>query len=291
MMMFLFHIWPEQVYRFSTRKWLPPAKLKFSIEEKPIFPNAIIESRTSRIPKVKKANLVFKGSFDIEKLKKLKSPIYVAGFDPPGDPNAILQLCGNSSVVFHYKNASEIIATGKEVIFLTADSLEARKFFELGLPTIFLEAMKLDDKGDISTIDSRGNEQWYNQFFGKKCERISRMFKFHHQSDRIYVCPGSGLAAICSIQTLAEEINVYGWDFYLNSSPDDMSYWQLFFNLYKYGPDVNRSLNHFESALINFYYGYKLSMLPNINIYGYMGQLGKHEKLIKRIERVLFNIN
>ncbi len=68
-----------------------------------------------------------------------------------------------------------------------------------------------------------------------------------------------------------------------------MNYWELFFNMYKYKNDLTRSRNHFESALINFYYAYQLSKLPNINIYGYMGKLKKHEKLIKRIERVLFN--
>ncbi len=59
--------------------------------------------------------------------------------------------------------------------------------------------------------------------------------------------------------------------------------------MYKYKQDLNQSMDHFESALINFYYGYQLSKLPHIKIYGYMGQLGKHHKLIQRIERVLFN--
>jgi hypothetical protein len=87
----------------------------------------------------------------------------------------------------------------------------------------------------------------------------------------------------------AEKINVYGWDFYMDSSPKKMNYWSVFFNMYKYKLDMKRSKNHFESVLINFYCGYQFSKLPNINIHGYMGQLSKHEKLIKRIERVLFN--
>jgi len=41
--------------------------------------------------------------------------------------------------------------------------------------------------------------------------------------------------------------------------------------------------------MIHFYYGYHLSKLPNINIHGYLGQLGRHEKLIGKLERVLFN--
>ena len=69
-----------------------------------------------------------------------------------------------------------------------------------------------------------------------------------------------------------------------------MSYWQLLFNLYKYKLDTTyRAKSHFEEGLINFYYGYYLSNLPNINIHGYLGQLKKHKKLIKKIERVLFN--
>ena len=99
----------------------------------------------------------------------------------------------------------------------------------------------------------------------------------------------SFLVFICGLSFFAEKINVYGWDYYLDSSPENMSYWQLFFNMYKYHADVLRGKEHFEAALINFYYGYRLSKLPHIKIHGYMGQLGKHHKLIQRIERVLFN--
>ena len=98
----------------------------------------------------------------------------------------------------------------------------------------------------------------------------------------------SFIEQICGLSFFAKKVNVYGWDFYLTSSPKKMGYWQLFFNMYKFKLDA-RARNHFEAALINFYYGYHLSKLPNFNIRGYMAQLGKHKKLIKRIERVLFN--
>ena len=60
---------------------------------------------------------------------------------------------------------------------------------------------------------------------------------------------------ICSVE-ICKKDNVYGWDFYLEKSPTEMSYWEIFFSLYNYKLDVLRSNNHFESALINFYYGY-----------------------------------
>ena len=93
---------------------------------------------------------------------------------------------------------------------------------------------------------------------------------------------------LCGLTFFAKKINVYGWDFYLKSSPEKMNHWQLLFNMYNFKLDT-RGRSHFEAALINFYYGYQFSKMPNIKIHGYMGKLGKHEKLIKKIERVLFN--
>ena len=87
----------------------------------------------------------------------------------------------------------------------------------------------------------------------------------------------------------AKKVNVYGWDFYLNTSPDKMTYFELLRNMYKYDADINRSRNHFEGCLINFYYGYSLSKLKKFKIHSNMGKLDKHKNLIKRIEKVLFN--
>ena len=96
------------------------------------------------------------------------------------------------------------------------------------------------------------------------------------------------LPAIGALSFFAEKINVYGWDCHLDSSPENMSYWQLFFKMYGYKRDYGPR-DYFESSLINFYYGYQFSKLPNFKINGYMGKLGKHHNLIQRIERILFN--
>jgi hypothetical protein len=132
----------------------------------------------------------------------------------------------------------------------------------------------------------------FNLINNDQCKLISMVEKVYRppllKPYTNFAPTGSFVPFLSALSFFAEKINVYGWDFYLDSSPENMSYWQLFFNMYKYKLDY-RSRNHFESALINFYYGYQLSKLPNFNIYGYLGQLDKHEKLIKRIERVLFN--
>ena len=116
---------------------------------------------------------------------------------------------------------------------------------------------------------------------------VEKIYKPSLADSNVILSGGSFLPTLCALSFFAEKVNVYGWDFYLESSPQNMSYWQLFFNMYRYTHD-HRSKNHFESALLNFYYGYQFSKLPNFNIHGYLGQLGKHEKLIQRIEKVLF---
>ena len=161
---------------------------------------------------------------------------------------------------------------------------------------------------NVLSVDPYATDKNGNHYpISKDCETSSYLNLFDHDqcrritvADMVYRPPllspspnwspaGSFIIHLCALSYFAKKINVYGWDFYLDSSPEYMSYWQLFFNMYKYKLDLVRSINHFESALINFYYAFQLSKLPNINIHGYLGQLGKHEKLIKRIERVLFN--
>ena len=136
---------------------------------------------------------------------------------------------------------------------------------------------------------------YLNLFDHDQCKLIAMVEKIY-RSPLQAPHPGwaptkSFLPSLCALSFFAKKINVYGWDYYLNSSPENMGYWRLFFNMYKYKFDVvkQKAKEHFETALVNFYFGYQFSKLPNIKIHGYMGKLDKHEKLIKRIERVLFN--
>ena len=103
-----------------------------------------------------------------------------------------------------------------------------------------------------------------------------------------WIPTGSGIAAIGSLYHFAKKINVYGWDFHLNKSPEKMNFLELFINMYDYECD-RRSKNHFESIMINLYYGYHLSKLPNVNVQSYLGELEKHSKTIDKIENVFFN--
>ena len=128
----------------------------------------------------------------------------------------------------------------------------------------------------------------------KKIKRIYTVEKIYKpmelpNADSAPVPTGSLLTNLGTSFSYAEKINVYGWDFYLKSSPKTMNLLQLCHNIVNYRFDAKYSSMLYEYALMNLYYGYKYSKLTNVNIHGYMGDLQKHEKFIKKIERVFFS--
>ena len=66
MMMIMFQVWPEQTYRFSTRRHLPCKKNRFSKESKQTIPYDLLKSKCSSIPIMDEINIVGLGSsFDL----------------------------------------------------------------------------------------------------------------------------------------------------------------------------------------------------------------------------------
>lgn len=305
MMMMMFHIWPEQTYRFSTRKHLPERKNKFSKESKPIIPYDLLKSKSSSIPIMKEINVVGVGSsFNLNNLKYLEGPIFLLSYWSP------LKMNDSGKVIYNHVFSSE---TGKasdlEKLFYDQINKEYNKknitytiprqkvierFKKNGNNVLSINVYGTDKDGNHYPLSKDWETSSYlNLFDNDQCNHIAiteKIYKPPILSPYPHWAPSkSFLPGLCALSFFAEKINVYGWDFYLESSPENMNYWKLFFNMYKYKFDVLRGNEHFESALINFYYGYQLSKLSKFKIYGYMGKLSKHTRLIKRIERVLFN--
>jgi len=271
-MMFLIHFWPEQTYRFSTRKLLPPKERRYRVNDRPIIPCELVESRTSDIPRMKEANIVLRGSsFDIKQLEKLTDlPTFLVSFWEP-------------------------VQTKKEVTYIMGRSKNAMRLGKLGYKVIHNEVCMMGYDGNIAPSDfSHKEPSWYKQCVEDgTCKRISILENLYYGVPKppypVWTPLTSGFHGIISLSYFAEKLNVYGWDHYLKSSPDSMSYWQLYFHLCNnFVADITVSIGLLEVTLTNLYYGYHFSKLPNINVHGYLGQLGRHEKLIGKLERVLF---
>ena len=78
MMMALVHVWPQQTYRFSTRKYLPCKKNRFSAESKSAIPYDLLKIKSSSIPRMKEVNVVATGqSFSLDKIRDLIGPVFL----------------------------------------------------------------------------------------------------------------------------------------------------------------------------------------------------------------------
>ena len=104
-----------------------------------------------------------------------------------------------------------------------------------------------------------------------------------------FVPTGSFITYLSTLFFYANKINIYGWNFYLDSSPKKMNSYQLLKNIYNFKNDINYSNYLFEAGIVNLYFAYRYSVLPNIKIFGYLGELQKHKKLLSNIEKVLFD--
>ena len=304
MMMTLLHIWPQQTYRFSTRKYLPCKKNRFSKESKLTIPYDLLNVKSSNMPKMKEINVVGIGnSFNLDRIKDLSGPIFLISFWGP------LRTDKNGKIFYrHFYSYKTDTYDNAESLFVDDENKEFRsdnliyvnprhevieRFKKNGNNVVGVNLYATDREGKHFPLSGHWETPAYlNLFDDKKVKRIAlaeKVYKPPLLSPHPYWTPSkSFLSNFCAISFFAEKINVYGWDFYLNSSPEEMSYWKLFFQMYKFKND-DRCREHFESALINFYYGNQISQLPNIKVHGYMGQLNKHHNLINRIEKVLFN--
>ena len=309
MMMLLFNIIPSYTYKFSTRKSLPPKKNRFSKPQK-TEPYKLIKNK-SNMKKLGEINLVSLGvSFDINNIKNLKSETFLTpGWEPlkvdeegniyhyrPGwDYDKLNSRPNFKSLTQDYKKDFKRKLKNfkdKDITYVIGRKESLSKYLKKGYKFLSVENYNINEDGCYYPLSRYCATKSYQNLFNKKnFKRIALLENIYKPplQPPYWTPSGSLLPVLFALSKYAKKINVYGWDFYLTSSPENMNYWELFFNLYKYKIDVFRSKNHFESALLNFYYGYQLSKLPNINIHGYLGKLDKHEKLIKRIERVLFN--
>lgn len=306
-MMFLLHFWPEQVFRFSTRKFLPNKKNKFLKDSQPTLPFEIFKKENNSLKKEKEIHIVGIGSsFDLNKLKNISEPVFLISFWAPLHKDIKGNIIyssefgvskqagkGHNLPNVNLEECREIKNENYTYVHARKEIIEA--FKTKGHKVLAVEPYGIDkDKKYFTFYKETNKKEYLSLFDDKQCKRIKVVEKVFKPPllppHPHWAQTGSFLPAICALTNLAEKVNVYGWDFFLDYTPNKMSYWQLLFNLYKYKLDTTyRAKSHFEEGLINFYYGYYLSNLPNINIHGYLGQLKKHKKLIKKIERVLFN--
>ena len=288
-MMILFHVWPEHTYRFSTRKFLPSRKNRFSKKSRPAIPYDLMVNKSSNIPKMKEINIIGRGlSFDLNNIQEINDPIFLLSFWAPLKIDDNGEMGIEMDLEEYMTKQSKIKDYTKKNITYVGHRKEILKMLKKRNHNILNVLPHYENKdGNLVSIVPDHTISSFSELFENRISVIEKICR--PTLPYPFVSPtGSFFPVLCALSYFAEKINVYGWDFYLKMSPEKMKYTDLFLSMYNYKHD-KRSRNHFESALINFYYAYQFSKMPNINIHGYLGKLAKHEKLINRIEKVLFN--
>jgi len=279
-MMLLLHFWPEQVFRFSTRRLLPPMRDRYPRPENPEIPYEIIESRSSsERPNFDHLNVILRGSsFDLHELDTVGNPVVLVSFWPK-------EMWPNSYPTEFWPP----LKTNREVIYTHFHAEAVRELLKLNLRVLWIESCYSDKQGEFHPQDGDSRQSWYEKLTHHPlCTRISVLQKIDKGGNRLRPPTGSGLAAIATCYLLTKNISVYGWDYYLKESPQNFGYWTLFIKLYSYFLDSYKGMNFIEAGIINFYYGYHFGNMPGIRIHGYLGQLHAHGKLIEKLERVIF---
>ena len=303
MMMTLFLIKPEYVYKYSTRKLLPPPKNKFMVKEQGVLPFEIYKEKSSKLKKFDEVNLIVLGnSFNLNNLKRIKVPTFLVSFWDT------LKIDKNDNLVYnppgnHYSytyNKKKIDSNNlKEfyndnIIYVHNRELIIKKFSELGHKVMSVQVYTKNIKETPKAQSKEFLKESYQKLLkDNKIDIISMIDKnyknFSNDEYPDWTPCGSVISCLSAIRYISKKINIYGWDFYLDKSPENFSFPQLLLKMYNYRLDLKRSRNHFESALFNFYYGNKCSNLPNFKNYGNTGKLHNHRSLIEKIEKVIFN--
>ena len=158
-MMLFFHVWPEQTYRFSTRKCLPHKGIRFEKREVVLLPFDLNKEKINYTSKLDEIDIVMKGSsFDLNRIENMNTSIFLSGF--------------YASTKFE-----------KDVTYVTCDARYAKKFLEAGLQVIYVEVCGIDDKGNIFSYDRHSQESWYNDLFNDShCKCISIVEKVYRRN-------------------------------------------------------------------------------------------------------------
>ena len=249
MMMLLLHFWPEQTYRFSTRKILPSKKNRFSKESKPVIPYNLQKNKSSNILKMKEINVIGKGSsFDLNKIKKINGPIFLVSFHCPIKID-------EKGKIFHkdyveYKTGKcldmkeSFVEQKKNTDYLAENITYVYGYMRVETIKLFKESGHNIVVVEVHAMNSDGNclsesTLYHNLIDNDQCKNIvieQKVYRLPMPANYLNWAPtGSFLPFLCASSFYAEKINVYGWDAHLDLSPKNMGYWKLLFNMYYYG--------------------------------------------------------
>lgn len=303
MMIFCLHFFPSLTYRFSTRKFIPSSEYKTDKHKLIKVPYKIIEKMSSNLKKFDEVNAVGIGSsFDLNRLKNFNKPTFLLSFwdSLKIDQHGKIAYFSKKAGYGHKLNIDEERKykdyVNPNLIYVVSKFDLIKNLVNKGHKVLVVNTYTRNNDYGLNTPGTYNyeNEEFYNIVNNPNVLRVSQVDEIFKYPVRKpfpdWTSTGSIIPYLSAISFLSNKINVYGWDFFLRKSPNNMGYIELLLKMYDNKIDWKRTLSHFEEALFNYYFGYNFSKNKKFRVHSYMGQLLKHEKLIRKIEKVLFKI-
>jgi hypothetical protein len=177
---------------------------------------------------------------------------------------------------------------GEDIIYTTGGWDNIDQYTEKGLfPVWSVDQVWFEPDGSMSNF-AQGPE--VDQVFQ---DPRNRRMVFYHKLNHPNPSSGSGLASAVGLCKLAKEVNIYGWDHYLAFEPGASNYWKVLLGMLSFPttyPGTRAQPDVVEMAIYGWHYAHRISQLPFVKVHSYLGQLGHHPKLVKKLEKVFYEV-
>ena len=220
-------------------------------------------------------NLIMRGdSFDLAR-SNIRDNIYFV--------NALILKDPKKNEWDHYKSERKLYIAEFPITYVSAGK-DVLEYIKNNVPILYVERFENMNGNLVRTdpIDLRNKVKEYCA-----SREDSHVIKCHFKSECTTLRPGSGLIAALAIAKLTEQLNVYGWDFYMDLSPVFLKHFQALKLFYNEKIKHNRD-RFFEMSIIHWLYASRLRELNHVNINGHLNDVDTHSNLIKKINRVFY---
>jgi len=172
--------------------------------------------------------------------------------------------------------------------YVSSDYGYAAMCMDNHLPFIFIDPVMPIDGKFVSKTDFFSKRGFIKEI-AKYCSDRDDSFlvQVYHKNKCSTITIGSGLYAALALSKLARKLNIFGWDFYMESSPMHLTHKQAVNALHGKERDKKMRL-HFELALTHWLFASRLKELDHVDIHGYLNDVSYHPKLISKISRVYY---
>ena len=264
--MIAFHIAPGMTYKFSLYPGIPTKAERIPKSPNVIDEFEILPELSDDMPVMDTINIVLKGaSFDRKQLSELRGPTFMVNWWEKVEGDNIIYATGGVANIPQYTAKGLYPLFCADQVWFNADgSMEA--YHETWPEPVPEETPDLD----VLFQDPRNTR-----------------LVCSHRLNSATPSTGSGLISIVALCKHAKEVNIYGWDHYINFEPAKSNYWKLLLGLLAFDgtkaqPDV------VEMALYGWNYCNRISQLPFVNVHSYLGQLCHHPKMVRKLEKIFY---